>query len=335
MNIKKNYFEYIDNFDKTKEINSKKIICDSNRKNVKFTIAIPTFRRPKLLKKALESAINQEKISNYEIVIVDNDINDKETKKTVEMFRNENVDLYYFKNKKNIGMFNNWNRCIKLANGEYITILNDDDWLNSNFLYECSKILNNNDIDGLYFKNKFYDFTKGEGCNDQNQFNLVKKIFNILSKKKKKLTLFDFFLGNKSPGTLGVLMKTEYLKKLGGYNPNYYPSSDYILHANYCYNYKVYMINKEMSYYRIFENESLNKNTLKKWVKTDKKIREYFIKKLNYNENFLLYLNNLMQDKRITELKKKWGYDSDYEYNNKLLSTFFQKLITLKYYMNI
>ena len=34
--------------------------------------------------------------------------------------------MKYYKNEKNIGMYGNWNRCIELSNGEYLTILNDD-----------------------------------------------------------------------------------------------------------------------------------------------------------------------------------------------------------------
>lgn len=139
MESKIDYFKYIDNFVTYNDVKS--ILLYGNKKeDYEVTIAIPTYKRIELLKEALESALKQEQVENYEIIIVDNDDNfeNKECLKLVESFNSHRVK--YYKNEKNIGMFGNWNRCIELANGKYITLLNDDDWLEKNFLYEVMKI---------------------------------------------------------------------------------------------------------------------------------------------------------------------------------------------------
>ncbi|SDC07728.1 MULTISPECIES: glycosyltransferase family 2 protein [unclassified Candidatus Frackibacter] len=327
----KDYFAYVDNFKKYKDIESKMVLGNAGRGNCKFTIAIPTFKRPKLLEKSLQSAVNQKNIDDYEIIIIDNDPSGVLTQEIVKKHLKDNV--YYFKNEKNIGMFGNWNRCIELAKGEYITILNDDDWLSDDYLIECVNYLDD-DIDGLYFRNNIIDL-RGNKNKSKAKYEIIKKVLNFFSKEKKRLSLFDFFLGNQSAGTLGVLMKTDYLKKLGGYNPKYFPSSDYVLHANYCYNFNVYFINKKLNYYRILANESAKQETLRKWEVIDYNIRKYLIRNINMNKQILDFLNELIQENRIQGMVDQWGYRTNLKSQYRFIKRVYNKIIAVKYYLNL
>lgn len=326
------FFEYSDNFSRYRDKKSILILGDSDRGSKLFTIAIPTFKRPELLENALKSALNQVDIDDYEIVIVDNDYNSSNTEKIIDKYSNDHV--YYFKNEENIGMFGNWNRCIELAKGKYITILNDDDWLSSNYLSCCMNYLNP-EIDGLYFRNNVIDLRHSKNVIKKERYLILKRVIRIFSKKRKKLTLFDLFLGNKSAGTLGVLMRTEYLKKLGGYNPEYFPSSDYVLHANYSYKYNVSFINEKLNYYRIAENESSKQETLEAWEYLDNDIRNYFINVIGKNKGFLMYLNKLIQENRVEGLVKTWHYKTDKKRKHNLFRGILNKIISIKYYLNI
>ena len=51
-------------------------------------------------------------------------------------------NIRLIRNQKNIGMFGNWNKCIKEAKGTYVTILNDDDLLNYNFVENLLQDMN-------------------------------------------------------------------------------------------------------------------------------------------------------------------------------------------------
>jgi len=334
-----NYFEYKDNFIQYSDIKSKMILGNPNRKNRLFTIAIPTYKRPELLENALISALNQVETDDCEIVIVDNDCRSSATEKIVEKNLNENV--YYFKNEKNIGLFGNWNRCIELAKGEYITILNDDDWLSENYLMNCMKYLKP-EVDGLYFPSNDVDLRHNntKDTKDRKKKYLIlklilKKIIKIISKKSNKMKLFDFFLGNRSSGTLGVLMKTSNLKKLGGYNPDYFPSSDYVLHANYCYNYNVYFINEKLNYYRIAVNESAKQETMQKWEHLDVRIRDYFIEIIGKRRKLLEYMNSLIQENRIEGMEKIWNYETQFQKKHYFMRAVFNQLVSIKYQLNI
>lgn len=326
-----NYFEYIDNFSKFKHVKSKLISGNTLRMSTLFTIAIPTYNRPHLLEKSINSAINQIGVNDFEVIVVDNGNDSSETKAVIDKYKNDN--LYYYKNENNIGMFGNWNRCIELANGKYVTILNDDDWLSAEYLKTCLMHLGPT-IDGLYFNTNYEYFGEFNSKHKRNKLDQIKKMLKIISSRKKKLNLFDFFLGNKSAGTLGVLMRTEYLKNLGGYNPEYYPSSDYVLHANYCHNYNVYFINKKMNYYRIEENESAKQETLMGWEHVDNDIRNYFINVMGKRKRFLILLNKLIQENRIEWLEKTWNYRTTSERKNNFSRKILNKVVTLKNFFN-
>lgn len=327
-----NYFEYTNHFIKYQKVNSNMIIGNPERKETLFTIAIPTYNRPQFLEKSLESALNQIDVEDYEIIIVDNDYNSILSEEVIKQCKDKRV--YYYKNEENIGMFGNWNRCIELSMGKYITILNDDDWLSQDFLHTCLKYLNK-DTDGLYFISNIVDY-RVTNKNVKNEKNiLLKRILNRISKTEKKLTLFDFFLGNKSGGTLGIILKTDYLKKLGGYNEDYFPSSDYVLHANYCNQYNVKRINQRMNYYRIQLNESCKQETLKKWEFIDYDIREYFIKIIGKNRKILNYLNVLIQHNRVEGLIQCWNYQTDYKIRHNIARKVFDRAVAIKYYLNI
>ena len=96
--------------------------------NPLVTIAIPTFNRANMLKKAISSALNQS-FEKLEVLIVDNASSD-ETQKTVSNINDSRVR--YIKNSSNIGLSANWQKCVHHASGDYLLMLSDDDILMPN-----------------------------------------------------------------------------------------------------------------------------------------------------------------------------------------------------------
>lgn len=69
----KDFFEYKNNFNTNREIKSNLVYGIKQREAIKFTIAIPTYKRSILLESALRSAINQTASVEYEVIVIDND----------------------------------------------------------------------------------------------------------------------------------------------------------------------------------------------------------------------------------------------------------------------
>ncbi len=111
-----------------------------------FSVCIPTYNRARSLRRALKSAVSQN-VENYEIIVSDNDSRD-ETKKVTESFGASKIK--YWKNPSNIGMVGNWNQVLKLAKGEYVAFLFDDDEFATSHLREASKVLKAHPSVGIY-----------------------------------------------------------------------------------------------------------------------------------------------------------------------------------------
>lgn len=88
-----------------------------------FSIIIPTFNNVTLLKKAIQSVVNQENVS-FEIIVVDDSTNNE-----IENFMVKCVsgNIRYIHNHPNLGAVKNWNYGISLAKGQYLIIMHHDE----------------------------------------------------------------------------------------------------------------------------------------------------------------------------------------------------------------
>lgn len=90
-----------------------------------ITIFIPTYRRPKMLQKAVNSVLNQS-LKELQVVICDNASGD-ETKDVVQQIQKSDPRVVYYCHKENIGMLSNYKFCLSIVNTQYFSFLSDDD----------------------------------------------------------------------------------------------------------------------------------------------------------------------------------------------------------------
>ncbi len=90
------------------------------------TIAIPAYNRPELLAEALASIARQCDYDDFEVLVCD-DGGLAETRRVVE--RSALPNLRFYINRPRLGAVANWNRCVQLARGRWVTILHEDDLL--------------------------------------------------------------------------------------------------------------------------------------------------------------------------------------------------------------
>jgi glycosyltransferase involved in cell wall biosynthesis len=259
---------------------------------------IPTYRRVDLLKEAIVSALAQKNFTHaFEVVIVDNDATGEYAEQIIAFLNKLNDKrVCYYRNSINIGMFGNWNRCITLAHGKYMTILSDDDLLTENYLSEMSNILlNNKNIDRIECRYLTLAETNTSGKAKFKNFishTLLGKNFNLklgwYIKAKKYIT--RKLLGKYKPVTLDMyltgcftaphaqLYKVQNAKTIGGFNSKYYPYADYVF--NTCYLKKfpnAYQINEYLCVYRVLVNASLASKVIKEFLIGDAKLTQYIL----------------------------------------------------------
>ncbi len=106
----------------------------NDRKSI-ITVIIPTFRRPQLLKKAIESVLAQT-YSHFLLCIYDNASKD-ETGQIVAQYRDERI--HYHVHPENVGMNNNYNYALERVETPFFVFLSDDDLFMPTFLEEAIK----------------------------------------------------------------------------------------------------------------------------------------------------------------------------------------------------
>jgi len=109
------------------------------------SVCIPTYNRAQMLKESLESVLNQE-FEDFELIISDNASED-ETSSVVGAFGDWKIR--YVRNRRNMGQLHNWNQCLNLARGKYVTILPDDDVMMADNLQAKVELLSRNPHVGL------------------------------------------------------------------------------------------------------------------------------------------------------------------------------------------
>ena len=106
------------------------------------TIGIPTYNRPKGLKRALYSVVNQT-YQNLEIIVSDNFSTDKDIEKVIHEFQSDER-VIFVRQIENKGFIKNFNFLVDAATGDYFMWLADDDWLDLNYVELCLDFLMKN-----------------------------------------------------------------------------------------------------------------------------------------------------------------------------------------------
>ena len=178
----------------------KNLFKNSVKKKPLISIIMPNFKCLSI-EKAIKSVLKQN-YDNLELIVIDGD-SGKDTLKILQSY-NQDIDIWI--SEKDKGMWDAWNKGFKLANGDYVGIVDS-----SNILYpNAIKIL-------VKYINKFpsHDFICGAVKKDNKIYagfrpKDIKKQFNIIPSS-----------------IVGFYIKLESLKKVGLLNIKYKYSSDY------------------------------------------------------------------------------------------------------------
>jgi glycosyltransferase involved in cell wall biosynthesis len=93
--------------------------------NPLVTVCIPTYNGQTYLRECLESVSGQT-FPDIEIVAIDDHSSDR-TMEILGEYQKKDPRLRVVRNPKNLGLVDNWNRCVELARGEWIKFVFQDD----------------------------------------------------------------------------------------------------------------------------------------------------------------------------------------------------------------
>lgn len=258
-----------------------------------ITVVIPTYKRIKLFREALNSVLQQKSCDfAWDIVILDNEPDDGEMNETEKLIRRINHPrILYYRNSENIRPGDNFNRCIQIARGKWVTFCHDDDLLVGNALFTMGKLLHayshqrGKPLGAI--SAKYIQFIYND---EKNKSNIdLKGINNTL---KHQIINFDLYrlthtniwftanIGGDIPSN-GTTYNKEAALECGGFNEDLGISSDLILFYRMERKYRVYSTLSPLGFYRWGSNSMSKPENTRRVINDGYKFREYV-----YSKNF-------------------------------------------------
>lgn len=281
------------------------LLMSNEQENPLVSVVIPTYKRPDMLGRAIDSVLNQT-YDNIEIVVVDDNDEDSEYRKETEEFMDkyaDNDNLVYLKHTENKGGSAARNTGIKTSEGEYIAFLDDDDiWVNTKLKKQIEVFKNNNNLGLVYCR--MYSFKNNTG--------------EVYHKKKIKLvngSIYTDMLEMNYIGTPTALVKKICFQKVGLFDIELLSRQDHDMFLRISKNYDIDYVDEFLVKFSSHDNKiSRNINSKEKgWKiflsKWENELNEFPKEKKKLYDNYyfemakLYYKNNSYNKAKIFSKK--------------------------------
>lgn len=223
------------------------------------SIIIPTYKRPKFLAQAIKSAVEQDIEEPYEIIVVSDGDSD------AGLVCSQFDGIKYMCLSENRGVSSAVNVGFDEAQGEFVTILQDDDLMKPNKLIELVKFLRDSDnaqcgmvcaLSRLI--NEYGDEAKGNGDRYRKYWMLG----------LKGITFSEMMQRNMIDGA-STMYRHSMIEDIGGWDESLLHAEEYEFHLRALHNgYQVGFVGHVVADYRVHEkNKSLFEGRLIREVK--------------------------------------------------------------------
>lgn len=196
-----------------------------------ISIIMPVYNvDPKWLDLAIKSIENQW-YENWELCIADDKSTNEETIKYLKLIKNPKIKIKFL--EKNLNISGASNESFSLAEGEYVALMDNDDEITSDALYEVIKVINETDAEFIYSDE---DKLEMDGSFSDPHF--------------KPDFAPDMFLSQNYISHLSVIKK-ELIKKADGFTIGLEGAQDYDLYLKvFEYTNKIFHIQKVLYHWR-------------------------------------------------------------------------------------
>ncbi len=270
------------------------------------SVIIPTYKRANYIQRAINSVLNQTYYDIEIIVVDDNNPNTQERKDLENIMKNykDNNKIIYIQHEKNKNGAAARNTGIKIAKGEYITFLDDDDFFLKDRIEKLVDVLNNNlEYNGAY-----------TGCLICNN----KKVIRTTEAKRSGNLQLEMLKQKSFFGTgSNLFIRREVLREINGFDESFKRHQDLEFMVRFFEQNKIVGINE----YLVVKNQDSRINSPN--MAENIRLKEYYldrfetqIQKFNKNEIYgeayfqLLLLAIQSKDKKnymeILEKLKKY-----------------------------
>lgn len=219
-------------------------------KNPLISIVVPTYHTPKDFLVQLIDSVQDQTYGKFELCIADgSDTNEVEA--IVTGYSITDTRIRYKRLEENKGISENTNAGIKMAQGEYIALLDHDDFLEPNALFEVVKLINEVDVADVIYTDE--DKSNKEG----------KEFFNPHFKSGFNLDL----LRSNNYICHFLVVRRELAGKIGLLNKEYDGAQDYDFVLRLAENTNnIHHVSKVVYHWRVSENSTAENPNSKKYA---------------------------------------------------------------------
>jgi len=253
-------------------------------KKTEISVIMTIYNHDKFLAQSINSIIKQS-FKNWELIVFENGSTDK-SRKILKKIKDNRIKKYFL--KKNIGRTTCLNLALKKCKGQYIAILDSDDYADKNRLKTQFNFLEKNK--NIWLVGSWYKLV--------DEKRKLKKIFKYSGdlNKKPRIMLFKNVIGHST-----IMFKKKLIQKIGPYKEKLKYAQDYGFMLKTLGKFKIAIIHKFLTTCREPHKNSETFRVLKS--KRIDKERSYLFKWClkNINTNFiekiimivLLFLKNI------------------------------------------
>lgn len=204
----------------------------------KVSVIIHTYNNERFIAETIETVLAQT-FKDYEIIVVDDGSTDN-----TRTALNPYIDRVKYHYKENGGIASAKNAGIKLSNGEYVAFLDHDDlWVPEKLDVQIDYFYKNPQVGLVY--SKYASFRNGDG-----------DVIRVKPKVGFSGWIFAKLISKSVIQTSTVMVRMDCLKAVGPFDESLALADEYDLFLRIAKSYQCGFINKELTRYRIHENNA-------------------------------------------------------------------------------
>ena len=210
----------------------------------RISIVMPVYNNAKFIKDALAAVFSQTD-QNFELIIWDDGSTDNLQEVLTSTDYTFRPNVQFHRSEKNEGMMGAVNKALKIAKGDFFSIVSADDIMDSRFLEKCrSEFVKDPFLEFVSSQNDFIN-EEGKPHTEDHALKHIPKAQNIGQNEWAQL----LYRGNVYFG-IGVY-RTQALRDVGGWNESFKYLSDYEMYLKLLPRYNFKVIEEPLTHTRI------------------------------------------------------------------------------------
>jgi glycosyltransferase involved in cell wall biosynthesis len=308
--------EYRDGFAQWCGVESKLVGRGADMQEPVVSVIVPTFKRGQLLVDALRTVLAQNWTNAFEIVIVDNDPESIRHQQLLDEIPALAAANYrYFVHAENMGWIGNFNRGIELSRAPWLTILNDDDLLDANFLQRMFIDLDANpEIDGLACRKR--SFVDGAAPVEQRRSVLHRTAYGALTfyryrtRPSRQIRPSHFFWTPLLGNMVGFIFRREAALEIGGFYREDWPS-DCWFYIRFAALLRLEQSRQTLASMRLGQNQSLDPKIAREALLDGHLVRQALTRR--EVPKWYMRLAPMISARNLAETRDFWGVDVSHQ----------------------